>query len=36
LKAKENKRQLKDLKKGMGVEQDNPYIMVEDTDTFDH
>jgi len=35
LKAKENKRLLKNLKKDLGVEQDNPYVMIDNTDDFD-
>jgi len=35
LKAKENKRILKNLKKDLGVEQDNPYIMIDNIDEFD-
>ena len=35
LQAKENKRLLKNLKKDLGVEQDNPYVSIENTDEFD-
>jgi hypothetical protein len=35
LKAKENKRLLKNLKKDLGVEQDNPYVMLDNTDELD-
>ena len=35
LQAKENKRLLKNLKKDMGVEQDNPYVVIDDNDDFD-
>jgi len=35
LKAKENKRLLKNLKKDLGVEQDNPYVVLDHTDELD-
>ena len=35
LQAKENKRLLKNLKKDLGVEKDNPYVQIENTDDFD-